>query len=111
MSINFDRFNNSDITHWAATPNGYGGFNYTAPTLLAGRWEGRIEKMVTLDGEEFVSKATVWVSADVTAGDFLYEGDARGIADPSTLAGAYRVQVFSKIPDIAGTNFERKAIL
>jgi hypothetical protein len=110
MPINFDRFNNQDITHWPVQEDNVGGLTPSAPIALKGRWEDRIENLITPEGESFVSKAKVWVSADVAAGDYLFEGKSV-VVDPLNLEGAHRVQMFSKIPDIAGTTFERKATL
>lgn len=110
MAIRFSRFYKTKITHWAVQSDNHGGFTFSTPTILKGRWEQRIDNVISPDGEEFVSKANVWVASDVSVGDYLYLGESVA-ADPTTLDGAYRVQVFGKVPDIRGTNFERKTIL
>lgn len=103
------RYLNKDITHWVPTGDGYGGFSYSAPTVLKGRWESRVEKMVTLAGEEFVSQANIWLGISIDVGDYLFEGVSTEV-DPN-VAGASRVKIKSEIPSIRGSFVERKVIL
>ena len=99
------------ITHWSkGTPDGYGGVSYSSPTVLNGRWEDRIETIITAAGESTTSKAVVYLSVDVALGDYLFLG-ASSVADPTTLVGAYEVISIRKIPSIDGRRFERKVYL
>lgn len=103
------RFHKQTITHWVPTGDGYGGFSYSTPVALKGRWQSNVEKMVTLDGEEFVSQAHIWLSVVVNVGDYLFKGTSVE-ADPNTV-GASRVRIQTEIPSIRGTFVERKVIL
>lgn len=104
----FDR-----VTHWVATPTGYGGYTFALPTRQDGRWEDRVEKFMSDDGNEKVSRSIVYLSVDVLPEDYIMLGETLE-ADPTNLTGnkkAWQVQRFDKIADVRNTCYERKAFL
>ena len=106
----FERNLKQDITHWTATPDGYGGFTFGSPSTQKGRWVNRNVLFNDAAGEEVVSNSIVNLSLDVAEGDYLYEGKSTE-ADPTTLDGAARVRRFNKFPDLRKLNTVRKAFL
>ena len=103
---------NQDVTHWTVTgSDGFGGFLYGTPTLLAGRWEEKTEMFLTVNGEEAVSQAIVYLMDDIDAGDWLALGDfaTAPTADPSTLDEAHRIQQRNRSTDLRNLIALRKA--
>lgn len=98
-----------DVTWWAASPDGYGGYTYSSPQTIKGRWQDKQELFRTPAGDEQVSKAIVYLDQDVDVGDYLYEGLSTA-ADPTSLE-AYQVRQFGKVPDLRNLQSLRKAIL
>lgn len=98
------------ITHWVATPGTYGGFSFSVPVVLNGRWEQRAELFLDQAGQKVVSRAIVYLDTDVALEDYLFEGEST-VADPTTLAGTEQVRAFNKIPDLANLEYLRKAFL
>lgn len=99
-----------DVTHWASVPNGYGGYSFTGPNALKGRWEDTAELFRTSAGNEEVSRSVVYVSVDIEIEDYLYLGTSTD-SDPTLVSGAFRVRQFAKIPDLRLVTYERKAWL
>ncbi len=101
-----------DVTHWPiAGSDGYGGFTFGTPVKLNGRWEGRKELFLAPDGEEAISRAVVYVSADVIEGDYLGLGDLTATADPTDIANTYRIRNYMKQSDLRNLQSIRKAFL
>jgi hypothetical protein len=102
-----------DVTHWPVTgSDGYGGFTFGTPIKLKGRWEEKQELFLTLDNEEEVSKAIVYLNADVAEGDYLGQGDQTTEADPTaSTADAHRLRQYDKVTDLRALNALRKAWL
>lgn len=98
------------LTHWAATPDGYGGYTFGAPSTIKCRWEERGELFRTLSGEEVVSQAVVHLKSNVQEGDYVYLGETDE-EDPTTLTTAYRVRRFTRTTDIRNLNVSRVAYL
>ncbi len=101
---------NADITYWAATPDGFGGFTFTAPVTMKGRWEGRNELFRTLTGEEIVSEAIVFVEFDVAINGYLFDGTSVA-ADPTLVGEARLIKQFVRIPDLRDLSQDRRAFL
>jgi hypothetical protein len=102
---------NQDATLWAASPSGYGGDAFTAPTLVKCRWEARHETFVgILDRREIISNAVVFIDRDVEVGDYLAEGDQTAQADPTTIT-AFKVQRFDRLTDLRSLTTLRRAVL
>ncbi len=97
-------------THWVATANGFGGFDYTTPAEIKCRWEARQETFRDSQGEEVTSNALVYLASDVEIGDYIFEG-ASVAADPTTLDRARRVRQFNKITDLRNIEVQRLAFL
>ena len=103
---------NAAVTHWPVTgSNGFGGFTFGTPVKLDGRWQDKQQLFRDSNGEESVSNAVVFVSADTAIGDYLAEGDLTATADPTTLAGTYRIRQYAKTSDLRNLDVLRKAIL
>lgn len=100
------------VTHWAVTgSNGFGGYTFGTPTKLNARWQNDAQMYRDGNGEEVVSNAIVYLSADVAVGDYLGEGDLTATADPTTLSDVYRVRRYYKTSDLRNLDVLRKAIL
>lgn len=98
------------ITCWSTVPDGFGGFTFGAPVVMDGKWQDRVVLENDSNGKEIVSRAQVWLSADVELGDYLYKGVSDD-ADPTLLADAYPVQDFRKTTDLRSLDIVRKAVL
>ena len=102
---------NQDVTHWSTIPDGYGGFVFTTPVVLGGRWQKKREIIDRFGaGQEAVSAAQVFIDTDIDEGDYLFEG-ASVVADPSTLDGAFQVKKYEAVTDLRNINVTRKAWL
>lgn len=98
------------VTWWSATPDGFGGFIFGTPLVLDGKWQDRVVLETDSNAKEIVSRAQVWLSADVEVGDYLYHGVSDD-ANPTELDGAYPVQDFRKTTDLRSLDTVRKAVL
>ena len=109
--MNFKRKLPDCATYWGSpTTGGYGNVVFSAPAIIKVRWEDKHEKFLTMNGEEAISHAVVFVESDVDIGGYLYFGDST-VEDPTTLVGARIIRQFLKTPDIQGLQHLRKAIL
>lgn len=101
------------VTYWANTGESlYGAQNaFAAPIVIEGRWEDRQEQAIGMNGEEFVTKAVVYVARAIELGSYLAEGDQTSFNDPTIIPGAHEVKSFSSIPDLRNVVTERKALL
>jgi hypothetical protein len=102
---------NQPLTYWGSATDGYGGYTFTDPVVIYGRWEERSELFRTDDGEQLTSRAVVFVDTDVGIGGYLCEGDHSADPDPTVVAGAQQIRQFSKIPDLRRLGYARKAYL
>ncbi len=99
-----------DITHWVASPSGYGGYTFSSPRHLKGRWEERADQYQTPGGLQKVSRTVVYISEDVAIEDYLFLGISN-LADPALETNAIRVDQFEKTPDLRALDHLRKAYL
>lgn len=98
----------STITIWSvASVDVYMNPTYTV-SYAKGRWEDKQQKTVDSLGNEIISNAVVFIDRDVPIGSFLNNGLSTSLTPITT---AREVRNFSKIPNITGRLFERKAIL
>ncbi len=98
------------ITYWTpGAPDGFGGTAWGTPVTVNGRWEQRAETFRDERGDEQVSRSIVWLTEDVSIGDFLFLG-ASTASDP-TLLGAHEVRQFVSTPDLRNVQQERRAYL
>jgi hypothetical protein len=101
-----------DVTHWPVTgSDGYGGFTYGTPVLLKGRWEDKAVLFLTLENEEVVSNAIVYLDTDIAVGDWFGLGDLTATNDPSTIIGTYRSRQYHKSTDLRALQALRKVFL
>lgn len=99
------------VTYWTrSTPDGFGGYSWTAPVQIKAHWEDRTELFVTSAGQSKASRAIVYLESDVEEGGYLFLGNS-SVTNPTTLSGAWEIMGFRKIPSVDGLVFERRAIL
>lgn len=98
-----------DITWWAVTPDGYGGFTFGAPSVVKGRWEEKTELFIDNAGVERRSRAIVYLAVQVSPEDYLYLGSSAA-TNPTTLA-AWQVKRSDKTPDLRSATNLNKAYL
>lgn len=110
--MNYKGMLKQKATWWSVAPDSFGGDIFGTPLLLDCRWESRSEVFIgQIDRRELVSNAVVFLDRDISVGDYLFEGDQTLVADPSGLAGSFKVQRFDKIPDLRNLEAVRRAIL
>lgn len=102
------RNRNQTATRWVSGDlDIYGNATWTSSNIKV-RWEDKQEKAVDINGNDIVSNSIVYVGEDLNIGDYLMLGTS---AEASPPEGSYRVRNFSKIPNLAATDFIRKVIL
>lgn len=112
-----DRNLNQKCVYWGGpTPDGYGGFDYDDPEELDCRWVNTNQVIIDAKGREMVCRATVQVNQDLDEEGMLYLGelddlDSAEEVAPETIAAAYQIKRFDKIPTMRGTKFFRMAYL
>lgn len=99
------------VTWWQVANDGSGGFTFSAPVVLAGKWTEETQRITSGNGEEIISKSMVFLSQDVYEGDYLALGDQSAVADPGTIEEAYRIAAFRKYTDLRGVEAVRQAYL
>ncbi len=98
-------------TFWSATgADASADPTFAAPKAILTRWEERQAVFTNAAGEEASAGAVIFVNEDMKAGDFLLLGTS-AVADPTTLAAAREIQGWSKIMQLTGSGFERRAFL
>ncbi len=98
-------------TYWSVTGNDNSGDpTFAAASSRRVRWEQRTAVFTNATGEERNSSSVVFVREDMREGDFLFLGTSAA-ADPTTVEAAKEIQGFSKIPQLVGNEFERRAFL
>lgn len=100
--------------YWGSpTPDGYGGKTFASPVELSVRWQDVNNVAVTPEGEQFISRATVFVLQDVDLGGFLRLGemDSDEPSSPIGVSGAYPIRAFNKTPTLKATQFVRTALI
>lgn len=105
---------NQTAVYWErGAPDGYGGYAWEDPVEIECRWEDANELFLDASGEQRVCNAKVFLGQDVKTGDFLYLGDYDDITSasgsPASMEQAFEVRRFDKVPDLAGTEFLRRA--
>jgi len=99
-------------TYWGSpVQNGFGGYTFSAPVVVACRWEDTNERYLDNAGEEKVSRSTIWTYERLEEGGYLAQGNHSGVTDPTTLDNAYAIQRSVEIPDLRGLNYERRSYL
>lgn len=111
------RFKHTAV-YWAVM--GYGGDgspSYTDPVEISCLWVERLRTFRDDEGREVVSRATVYVSQDLTQHGLLYLGTLDDLSsaqeeDPHNIAAAQEIMIFSKKPSLYKQDeYNREAIL
>jgi len=102
---------NDVITWWATSSDGQGGYVYTAPSILKGKWIEEETLSKGSKGVDIVSDSAVILDQDVSVGDYLTLGDLTSVSDPTTLDNAFRIQKFRRYTDLRGLEMVREAVL
>ncbi len=98
-------------TFWSATgADDSGDPTFAAPKSIRVRWEERQAVFTNAAGEEGSAAAVVFVKEDMKASDFLFLGVSTE-TDPTDVADAREVQGWSKLPQLIGSGYERRAFL
>lgn len=98
-------------TYWSVSSvDSSGDPTFATPVSIKVRWEQRTVVFTNPTGEERSSTDVVFVKQDMVEGDFLFLGTSTA-ADPTAVLAAKEVQGFSKIPQLVGSEFERRALL
>ena len=98
-----------DITVWSATPDGFGGYEFSEPRHIKGRWNHKSERTTDAEGNEIVTNAEVMISKEVEVGDYLHYG-VSDVVDPTTVR-AYTVKDYRETTDLRNVEVVRKAIV
>ena len=107
----------SKCIYWGnPVPDGFGGFTYDEPVELDCSWVASTRVMVDRSGRELVSRAQVRVAQDLDEQGMLYLGvlddlDSAEELDPRSVAGAWEIKRFDRVPTIKGTAYYRVAYL
>ncbi len=106
-----DKHRKQLVTFWSATgADASGDPTFATPKAITARWEERQAVFTNAAGEEASAGAVIFVKEDMKAGDFLFLGTS-AVADPTTVGDARKIQGWSKLPQLTGSDFERKAFL
>lgn len=98
------------FTVWPVTVSDYGGWTPGISTVVKGRWEEKQEVFFDQGGQEQVSRAVLYVDADIAINSYVYRGLSAS-TDPTTLEGAEQVRMTKTIDNLSGTDKLRKVIL
>ncbi len=102
---------NQKVTYWAVgSVDSSGDPTFATPVAINVRWEQRTVVFTTPVGEEKSSTDVVFVKQDMVEGDFLFLGTSTA-TDPTTVLAAKEIQGWSKLPQLVGSEFERRAFL
>lgn len=94
---------NQVATYWAATtPDGFGGFNFSAPVLLACRWQDKRDLVRNADGDEVVCMSIVYVDRQLARKGWLVLGDMTGNPNP-TPPDAQEIVALGSSPSLDAT--------
>ena len=115
--------------YWGTpTKDGRGGYTFDDPIEIDCRWEEHTMIREDDDGQEYVSKAVVYVEEDVDKNGYLYLGDLDDLIDldesdsadssgtvdtldPIDIDNAYIIKGFEKVKALNTVEYLRKAYL
>jgi len=101
-----------EVTHWPVTgTDDFGDPIFGTPVKLKARWEDKQELFRTVQGEEVVSNAIVFLSIIAPVGDYLGLGDLVAQVDPTTVSDTFKIRAFNRVTDLRRVHETRKAIL
>ena len=88
-----------DVTFWLPpVRDGEGGYTWSPPTQLKGRWEDAESLIYAQDGSYTVSSATVWVGTSIAEGSYLYRGIYNETQPPDEAKQVMTVDVMNSLP-------------
>lgn len=65
--------------------NGYGEPSYSAGTTIRCRWQNVAENLIDSQGQEFVSRAVIYLGQQAKEGDRITYGSSASFADSSEI--------------------------
>jgi len=102
---------NQTATYWAYNGvDSAGDPSFAAPVSISVRWEDVNKVLVDNSGEERQATSEVWADQDMTVESFLLLGTSV-VADPTNLSNAYKIESYSKLPSVDGSEFVRSVLL
>ncbi len=102
---------NQKATYWGSpSMDGWGSVAFAAPVILEVRWENIAERVLSYKGEEFVSRAVIWVKEVLELGGYLFLGESVE-TNPTSLDGAFEIRMLHEVPDMRKMFVERKVFL
>lgn len=103
------------VTYWAPlADNEFGVEAFATPVLASGRWEDRADLVRDGRGDEFTSKAVIFMDRKVANEGYLVIGSYTGYPDPRNLpAGveAFEIKAVVVVPDLRNLSEEIRAYL
>jgi hypothetical protein len=111
------RLCNEKAVYWGNPVNdGTGSFTYNPPLEIDCRWEDSNEVTTDKDGNQFISRAVIYLTQDVDEQGMICLNSLENLdssldSDPKSVPGAFIIKRFDKSPDLRGTGFLRKAYL
>lgn len=108
MSL-ISRMRKQTAVYWPSpVSDGRGGYTYGDAVEIVVRWEDIHEVFLSVDGEEVVSNARVYVDRVVDELGFLFLGeltdlDSSALADPMLADGAFSIRKFEVLPNLRNT--------
>ena len=115
--MNLNRKLNQTAVYWGNPVNdGQGGRTFDDPVEVSVRWQQKQELFIDANGQEVRSMAVVYLAQDIVLDGFLYLGTLNDIsgaeaADPMTIANAFAIRNFERIPNLKATKYLRVAWL
>lgn len=121
MSI-IDTMLRQTAVYWALGGDATGGVDideygqpvYLDPIEISVRWEDVSTKIKTDDGQEVMSRSTVFTSINVRKDALLFLGELTDLpagVDPREVDGAWEIMRFDKLPNLKNTKILRTAYL
>lgn len=101
-----------NITYWSrGAPDGFGGFAFSTPVTIKGRWEERTDLFKDPQGNEQRSSARVYVDTDVELGGYILLGVSAATDPTAETVDAREILDFRKTPNLRATQHERRVLL
>jgi hypothetical protein len=99
--LNLRRMMNQECTYWVKTPgtDAFGKPSFSAPVTRLVRWEDVMTQIQDKQGQDRVSKSTIYSDADWSLAGYLYLGTSLA-ANPLEVEGAYEIIQVSRVPDL-----------
>jgi len=82
--------------------NGFGGHLFGIPKLVNARWHEYLAFLTRVEEDAQISNAKIYVSEDISEGDYIALGNHIAIEDPSSFDDAYQIERFQRQTDLRG---------